>query len=67
MHCWIKMTTKESKEYKVHGRNLIAPRYGYRYIGTNLNRYSNYSVKMVEYQIDTLPILQHIIDSMEVR
>ena len=63
MHRWIKMTTEEPKKYKVHGKDLILPVYGYRYMGAEPNSYSNAVVKTVEYHIDTFPIFQDIIDA----
>ena len=51
------------KKYEGHGKDFIAPGYGYRYIGVEPNSYSNAVVEMVKYHIDTLPIFRDIIDS----
>ena len=54
---------KGIKKYEGHGKDLIVPGSGYRYMGDDPNIYSNAVVKMVEYHIDTLPIFQDIIDT----
>ena len=51
------------KIFEGHGRDLIAPGYGYRYMGADPNIYYNIVVGMVEYHIDTLPIFQDILDT----
>ena len=57
------MTNEESKQYEGHGKDLIVPGSGYRYMGDDPNIYYNAVVEMVEYHIDTLPIFQDIIDT----
>ena len=50
------------KKYKVHGKNLIDPRSGFRYMVVDTNNYYNDINKMAEYHIDTFTIFQDICD-----
>ena len=51
------------KKYEGHGKDLIAPEYGYHYMSANPNSCSNAVVKIIEYHIDKLTIFQDIIDA----
>ena len=46
---------------------MIAPGYGYHYVGADPYIHSNAIVEMVEYHIDTLPIFQDILDTIALK